>query len=393
MRILILNGDYERFLNRLYRANPDLAGKSYEEQRAVRDDTLFGLADFYPRSFEAHGHVAAEIHVNNPWAQAAWARAHGMDIGAAAPLADSGVGGGLLLWLKYRLSPYREALWPLAAKLGLTRRLDDTLSQVLLAQIEEFRPDVILNLDMKMIGTELLRQAKTKSRKLALQIGVDPAKGADLGIYDLGISVIPWVVEYFRAQGLRAERCDLGFEPSILDRLPPPPPKDIDVSFVGSISPAHRGRIEFLEAVAAKFPLSLWVPSLDGIPPSSPLHACVKGEVYGRDMYNVLRRSRITLNSHIDVGRASATNMRVYEASGIGTFLLTDAIPDLARLFEVGTEAMTYESSADCIAKIGQYLADPESRERIAAAGQARTLRDHTYYQRCGQISGYLSQL
>jgi hypothetical protein len=36
----------------------------------ARNASLFGVADFYLKNFAALDHVAAEIHVNNPWLQA-----------------------------------------------------------------------------------------------------------------------------------------------------------------------------------------------------------------------------------------------------------------------------------------------------------------------------------
>ncbi len=50
-------------------------------------------------------------------------------------------------------------------------------------------------------------------------------------------------------------------------------------------------------------------------------------------MYQVLRRSRITLNSHIDLAGREAGNMRLFEATGVGAFLLTDFKDNLHTLF------------------------------------------------------------
>src|SRR3954454_21320235 len=80
MRILILNADYPRFLTQLYRGQPGLENASYAVQMAARNASLFGVADFYSRNFAALGHAAAEIHVNNPRLQAAWAREHGLAV-------------------------------------------------------------------------------------------------------------------------------------------------------------------------------------------------------------------------------------------------------------------------------------------------------------------------
>src|SRR6266404_8261302 len=88
MRILVLNADYPRFLAWLYRRQPGLENTSYAAQMAARNASLFGVADFYSRNFAALGHRAAEIHVNNPWLQSAWAREHGMAFEAPAATAE-----------------------------------------------------------------------------------------------------------------------------------------------------------------------------------------------------------------------------------------------------------------------------------------------------------------
>ena len=80
MRILVLNADYPRFLDWFYRRQPGLENAAYAAQMAARNASLFGVANFYSRNFIALGHPAAEIHVNNPWLQAAWAREHGMAV-------------------------------------------------------------------------------------------------------------------------------------------------------------------------------------------------------------------------------------------------------------------------------------------------------------------------
>jgi len=92
MRILVLNADYPRFLGWFYRRQPGLENTSYAAQMAARNASLFGVADFYSRNFAILGHQAAEIHVNNPWLQSAWAHTrHGnRSTGAAGWLRTSG---------------------------------------------------------------------------------------------------------------------------------------------------------------------------------------------------------------------------------------------------------------------------------------------------------------
>jgi spore maturation protein CgeB len=78
--------------------------------------------------------------------------------------------------------------------------------------------------------------------------------------------------------------------------------------------------------------------------------------------------------------------MRLFEATGVGTCLLTDWKDNLPKLFEPEKEVVTYKSVEECIEKVKWLLDHPQEREAIAKAGQARTLKDHTFAQRAIQL-------
>src|ERR1700756_4318131 len=99
MRILVLNADYPRFLAWLYGRQPDLKASPYAVQMAARNASLFGVANFYSKNFSALGHVSTEIHVNNSWMQASWAREHGIKVEAPPVITPAKV-RPLLSWLR-----------------------------------------------------------------------------------------------------------------------------------------------------------------------------------------------------------------------------------------------------------------------------------------------------
>src|SRR3954463_2148270 len=393
MRILVLNADYPRFLAWFYHRQPALENTSYATQMAARNASLFGVADFYSRNFAALGHQAAEIHVNNPWLQSAWAREHGMAIDV--PELPGGFGyRELPRWLQRVAKPLKPLLRPLARKLGLSPKLDALAEKILLAQIEEFRPDLIINQDIFYVDTGLMRRIKSIGSPTAIgQVGIEPSRGVDWSIYDLMISQLPTTVRSFRSLGVRAELNHLAFEPAILEALPAAPAADIDVSFVGTVSVDHQQRIALLEAVAGRYDLKLWGKRPQALPASSPLHRCFQGEVWGAYMYQVLRRSRITLNSHIDLAGREAGNMRLFEATGVGAFLLTDFKDNLATLFAPDREVAVWRSVEDGVAAIGRAIGDHGGRAAIARAGQARTMAQHTYRHRTAEILGFAESL
>src|SRR5215472_1481986 len=389
MRILVLNADYPRFLDWFYARQPGLKTAAYAAQITARNASLFGVADFYSRNFAGLGHDATEIHVNNAWLQSAWAREHGLAVDLAEP--RSGSGRNIPGWLQRTVAPFKPMLRPLARKIGLSPKLDKTAETILLAQIEAFRPDVVLNQDAFHIDTILMRRIKGIGKPILLgQVGIAPTRGEDWTVYDLMLSQLSATVEFFRRARVRAEVNHLAFEPALLAALPARPAQDIDISFVGTVSPDHKQRIALLEAVAARYHLALFGNPPRALPASSPLHRCFRGEVWGADMYQALRRSRITLNSHIDMAGREAGNMRLFEATGVGAFLLTDFKDNLHTLFAPEREVAAWRSVDDCLAAIDRHLADDDTRATIAQAGQARTMAQHTYRHRAAEILGFI---
>ena len=51
------------------------------------------------------------------------------------------------------MTPFKPMLRPLARKVGLSPRLDAQAEKILLAQIEDFRPDLVLNQDTFHVDT------------------------------------------------------------------------------------------------------------------------------------------------------------------------------------------------------------------------------------------------
>jgi spore maturation protein CgeB len=126
---------------------------------------------------------------------------------------------------------------------------------------------------------------------------------------------------------------------------------------------------------------------------TSPIKKRHYGEVWGVNMYRALARSKMTLNRHIDVAENYANNMRLYEATGVGSLLITDNKDNLSDLFKIGEEVVAYSSAAEARELIEHYIEHPELAQAIAAAGQRRTLTEHTYERRMNELMPILSKL
>lgn len=116
------------------------------------------------------------------------------------------------------------------------------------------------------------------------------------------------------------------------------------------------------------------------------------GTAWGIEMYQILQASKVTLNHHIGIAESYANNMRLYEATGVGTLLITDWKVNLHEVFEPGREVVAYRSPEECAEMIEYYLDHDGEREAIARSGQQRTLREHTYYHRAGELVGIVER-
>ena len=103
-------------------------------------------------------------------------------------------------------------------------------------------------------------------------------------------------------------------------------------------------------------------------------------------MYNLLHQSKITFNKHADLSFGNVGNMRMFEATGVGTCLVTDTGYNMDDLFEPDKEVVTYSSVDEAVEKVNYLQNHPDEAEQIAKAGHARTLKDHTIMNRCQLI-------
>ena len=99
----------------------------------------------------------------------------------------------------------------------------------------------------------------------------------------------------------------------------------------------------------------------------------------------LLRRPGGVLGITLEAG-----NMRLFEATGVGTFLLTDFKDNLHLLFAPDRDVATWRSIEDCLQAIERYLRDDSARTKIAHAGQAKTMAQHTYRHRTAEILGFV---
>jgi spore maturation protein CgeB len=385
--------------------NPDYRSLSYQQLYERFVGSHYGWADYYARKLGALGREAQDIIADVEPLQKAWARERGVN--------------------------YRPGHW---------------LRDIALAQVRCFRPDVIFLQDLYTFDASFRRQLRQAGGKGLLMIGWQAAPIKDYSLLrdlDLVLTCAPHFVDYIRQAGMDAALFLHAFEPSVLASLPSNLNRDLDFTFIGSFviqQGFHNDRYALVRYLMQSTPLHVWGQVHKASVPSRRIRlmskaAAVAGKLTGRGSqrtrpqtnqqpgprvvpegvsagnsagpnhqnrfhdpvfglryYEILARSKLTFNSHIDCAEQYAGNMRLFEATGAGACLLTDRKSNLSELFEPDVELVTYGSAEECAEKVNYLLEHDELRVAIAAAGQRRVLRDHTFEQRAIYLDELIQQ-
>jgi hypothetical protein len=355
---------YSGYAELYYRERPGLAERPFSEQMQMFLADGFCFGDAWKHYLEASGrYEVMEVVLNAEPAQRQWARERGVR--------------------------YAEENWSEA---------------ILAAQLAEFKPDIWF------CHAWLAPQQRLRLRRNCPSvhhvIGYDGALNHDpdgLAGCDSVLSCVRESAAFYTHHGMKGYWLPWGFDPRIGTRLKAAIPQ-IQAVFCGSIGLGdvpHFGRAELLDRLRSQVNLELYVRDLFGYgvelalrssvwhrkyalawkilsfyPSLRRLRSVNGGARYGLAMFQLLANSKVALNLHGDHVNTAA-NMRLFEATGVGTCLLTDWKHDLPAVFEPDQEVVAFRSPEERAEKL-RYLLDHEiERQSIAAAGQKRCLRDH----------------
>jgi len=145
--------------------------------------------------------------------------------------------------------------------------------------------------------------------------------------------------------------------------------KNLEASFVGLMY-GNRPRM-LSELERAGVPLSIWGQGTKA------------GRVSQQQMVSIFDRSKINLDlmGRKDPNVHNEIRAKMFETTGTGGFTLTHGADLISDYFEIGEEIAVYSSNDEIPSIVDEYLRDDDKREKIAAAGRARTLADHTMEQ------------
>lgn len=273
---------------------------------------------------------------------------------------------------------------------------DNWIEEIARKQVEEFEPDILYLSHPIEFDGRFVRKLRHKPKLVLGWRAAAFPHDIDWSGYDVMLSSLKPLLEVAVQRGVKhGELFMPGFPASIAEGINDTKASK-DIVFVGQYTQSqHAKRGGYIREIAKTatvkgYECALHLTGHQGqMPPV--LEPYLADPVYGLAMHKALHQGRIAFDSRadhfivepeeklkIDIGGNNTANMRIFEATGSGVFLLTEHFSNIAEYFDVGREIETFADCKELIDKIDYYLAHPEKREEIAAQGQARCLKDHS---------------
>lgn len=373
MKILFIDTYYENFQKAFYKKNKNFKNYNYKAQLNSLLDESFGTSDSYSYFLNKEKILSKDLLVNCIHLQKKWAKENKINFSSFP----------LKIPHKFFKIPF----------IGKSFSNLNGLYDIAKAQINRFQPDILYCQDLSFFSGKILKELKeeTNIKLLVGQIASPLPPKSFLKPFDLILTSFPHFVEILNKQGIKSEYFKIGFDKRILSKIKNSE-RDINFSFVGGISKHHKSALETLNYLALNQGLKIFGYGANKLPFYSPIRKNHFGEKWGLDMYKILSKTKISLNRHIDVSLNNANNMRLFEATGMGSLLLTDKKDNLNQLFEIDKEIVTYSCKEEASEKVKYLLENPKKISEIALAGQQRTLKEHTYEIRMKELVEILKQ-
>lgn len=275
-------------------------------------------------------------------------------------------------------------------------------------QLDSLNPDVVYFTDPVHFHDELIQTLRRKPRVILGWRAAHVPKGIRWESYDVMLSCLTRMRSLALEKGAAAaEPFAPGFPERVLTALGPVA-KDVDITFVGhyvkGIHPERNSLLEVVASVAARLGATCHMHlsgELEAVP--EVIRPFMKPPVFGMAMYRALARSRITFDARgriwlrdahaqkvEDIARNETANMRIFEATGCGSLLLTERRDNLARFFEPDTEVAVFRDAGELEEKLVRHLENRRESEEMAARAQRRCLGEHSMRQRARQLDAII---
>lgn len=165
-----------------------------------------------------------------------------------------------------------------------------------------------------------------------------------------------------------------------------------DVSFVGA---GYNNRQQMFASLVGR-DFKIWGTEWPQCHPFSRLVQENGRRLDTSEYVKIFSATKVNINLHSSSERDGVDpsgdflNPRTFELAACEAFQLVDNREYLSDVFDIGTEVATFGDRKELFEKIDYYLVHQADRAKIAQAGRARALAEHTYQQRVRDMLGFI---
>jgi len=160
-----------------------------------------------------------------------------------------------------------------------------------------------------------------------------------------------------------------------------------DVSLIANWSITKEAALNELIAVYPEVDLRIWGRNWSHCKSAAIMKYVRSWAPTGHQYSRMVQAARINLGMMgVTPAARDETTTRTYEIPACGGFMLHERTGEIHDLFEEGREVECFASGQELAEKIRYYLAHPEQRAAIAAAGKKRCVPAYSYDRRVIEI-------
>jgi len=280
---------------------------------------------------------------------------------------------------------------------ALSRRFMDLLGEMAAVAAEEFRPDLVLALAQAPLNQEGIRRLKSLGAPVAFWFVEDfrvfPYWQEVVGEYDHFFTLqqgqfLDWLNLEGHAAHYLPQACFPDVHaPRVLtgeDRAR----YASDLSFMGA--GYYNRQQAFLHLL--DFDLKIWGTEWNLNSPLGPRVVEGNRRLGEEEIVKIYNAGQVHINLHSSRYHEGVNpegdfvNPRTFEIPACGGFQLVDQREELDALFLPEREIAVFHDIPELKARARYFLAHPEERARVALAGKARVLREHTLEHRMMEL-------
>ena len=370
---LLLMEDYQQAYTQAIKGDLKFASLPYEEcaQELFSKSIYYG--DAYIHAFNSEGYSVKQVIPFCQPLQYKWAAENGVWVPPS--------------WATKR--PF-NSYWYRRLK---GNPINWALEQIITEQIKRTRPKNIWVFSGVPFSKQTITSWRPFTENIILWWACPIALGFPYAEFDLILSGIPALSKYFQLRGVNAAHMPHAFDNRILKRFSNDSDRHPKAAFAGSLSEEHIERILLLETLSRNVGLDFYGPDTSFLSENSSLRKNYLGSVWGKDLYSIYASYLLIIHKNINVAGKSTSAKRLFEATGMGACVITEASENERELFKPDEEIVTYSSIEDCVEKVKYLINNPQIANEIGKNGQRRTLAEHSYKHRVKELMQHISQI